>query len=49
MVEGAESGVLVMLAVTYALLIGCAGLSAMWFVKARRRVAAAGQSDPSES
>lgn len=36
LVQGAKSGVLVMVAVTYGLLFCMAGLVVTWFVKARR-------------
>ncbi len=36
MVKGAESGVLLMIIVTYGVLLGFAGLAATWFVRSRR-------------
>jgi uncharacterized membrane protein YhaH (DUF805 family) len=36
MVKGAESGVLLMVLVTYALLIGVGGIVTVWAVRARR-------------
>ena len=40
MVKGAFSGVIVMVAVTYGLLMGFVALGATWFIRARRLAAA---------
>jgi hypothetical protein len=37
MVKGAESGVIVLLVVTYALLMGCGGMIAFWSIRSRRK------------
>jgi hypothetical protein len=36
LVQGAASGILVMLGVTYALLLGFVGMAVAWFVRSRR-------------
>ena len=40
MVKGAFSGVIVMVAITYGLLMGFVALGATWFIRARRLAAA---------
>lgn len=36
MVKGAESGILLMVLITYSMLLGFAGCATFWFVRARR-------------
>lgn len=37
MVKGAESGVIVLMIITYALLMSCGGMIAFWSIRARRK------------
>ncbi len=50
MVKGAESGILLMVLITYSMLLGFAGCATLWFVRARRmRLLTAPRSSDSSS